>query len=159
MKIIYVHQLFKTPSEGGGIRSYYLAKELVENGHEVHMITTHNELNSKVSIDGIQVHYLKVPYDNSFGFLRRLWAYGKFVLGARRKAKKIANADLAYVMTTPLTTGWIATWMKRKLGINYFFEVGDLWPDVPIEMGVIKNSYFGHGYIRKKNSFMMKLKR
>ncbi len=42
MKIIYLHQYFLTPEQGGAIRSYHLAKAMVEAGHEVEMITSHN---------------------------------------------------------------------------------------------------------------------
>ena len=79
MKILYVHQYFKTPQEGGSIRSYYLAKGLVDAGHQVTMITTHNETYEVRNVDGIQVHYLPVNYDNKLGFFRRLFAFWKFV--------------------------------------------------------------------------------
>lgn len=153
MTILYIHQLFKTPAEGGGIRSWYLANALVKAGHAVQMISSHNEKEGSEIIDGIQVHYVHIPYDNSFGFMRRLWAYGWFVLKARQVAKKIGTADLAYVMTTPLTTGFIATWIKRKLNIPYYFEVGDLWPDIPIEMGVIKNPALKKWLFSKEKEF------
>ena len=153
MKILYIHQLFRTPDEGGGIRSYYLARALVDAGYHVDLITTHNAKSGTELIDGIHVHYLRIPYNNSFGFLRRLWAYGSFVLRARSFAKSLPKPDLAYVMTTPLTTGWIATWLKKKLGIPYYFEVGDLWPDVPIEMGVIKNKWLKKWLLTKEKAF------
>ena len=153
MRIIYIHQLFKTPNEGGGIRSWYLAKALVDAGHQIEFISSHTELDTLQVVDGIRVHYLRIPYDNSFGFIKRLWVYGLFVLKARKKAKEIGKADLAYVMTTPLTTGFIATWIKRKLGIPYFFEVGDLWPDVPVQMGVIKNSLLKKWLFKKEKEF------
>jgi glycosyltransferase involved in cell wall biosynthesis len=153
MTILYIHQLFKTPQEGGGIRSWYLAKALVDAGHQVEFISSHTELDNLQVIDGIRVHYLRIPYDNSYGFIRRLWVYGLFVLKARKKAQEIGKADLAYVMTTPLTTGFIATWIKRKLGIPYFFEVGDLWPDVPVQMGVIKNSFLKKWLFQKEKEF------
>ncbi len=153
MRILYIHQLFKTPSEGGGIRSYYLAKGAVDAGHEVDMITTSNSKSGMEDIDGIRVHYLKIPYDNSFGFSKRIQAYGRFVLKARKKAKKLPKSDLAYVMTTPLTTGWIATWIKRSMKVPYYFEVGDLWPDVPVEMGVIRNHRLKSWLFRKEKEF------
>jgi glycosyltransferase involved in cell wall biosynthesis len=153
MKILYVHQLFKTPKEGGGIRSWYLAKALVKAGHEVNLISSHQTKNEEETVDGIKVHYTRIAYDNSFGFARRLWAYGSFVLKARAIARGLEKQDLAYVMTTPLTTGWIATWIKRKLSVPYFFEVGDLWPDVPIEMGVIKSSFLKKWLYKKEKEF------
>ena len=153
MKILYIHQLFKTPQEGGGIRSWYLAKALVDVGHSVDFISSHNTKHGLEVINGIHIHYVKIPYNNSFGFMKRILAYGQFVLNARSIAKKLDRPDLAYVMTTPLTTGFIATWLKKKLGIRYFFEVGDLWPDVPIEMGVIKNPWLKKWLYKKEKQF------
>ena len=139
MKILYVHQYFKTPDEGGSIRSYYLAKGLVDAGHQVTLITSHNQAYQVRDVDGIQVHYLPIKYDNKFGFLRRLFAFWKFVKLAKKEAANLEKHDLAYVMTTPLTTGFIATFLKKKLDLPYYFEVGDLWPEAPISMGVIKS--------------------
>ena len=153
MKILYIHQFFKTPEEGGGIRSYYLAKALVDAGHKVEMISSHNDFTTIQEIDGIKVHYLRIPYNNSYGFIKRILAYGRFVLVARKRARLIQNVDLGYVMTTPLTTGWIAMWIKRRLKVSYFFEVGDLWPDVPIEMGAIKNDPLKKWLLKKEKQF------
>lgn len=140
MNLLYIHQYFKTPQEGGCVRSYHLAKGLVKLGHEVTMITAHDEFSKEQEIDGIHVHYLQIRYANGFGFLRRLWAYYSFV---RKSQKKIAQLqlkfDLAYVMTTPLTTGIIALRLKKRYNLPFIFEVGDLWPDAPIKMGAIKS--------------------
>ena len=90
MKIIYIHQYFKTPQEGGAIRSYYLAKGLVDDGFEVEMITAHNESTYRnVSIEGINVHYLPVPYDNGMGFVQRVLAYIKFIQKSKKEIKKM----------------------------------------------------------------------
>ena len=140
MKILYVHQYFKTPSEGGSIRSYYLAKGLVDAGHEVIMITSHNKKRGKEMVDGIQVHYLPISYENRYGFLRRIWAFRKFVKAAKKEVESIDKVDLAYIMTTPLTTGFIALHLK-SIGVPYYFEVGDLWPEAPVQLGVIKNKF------------------
>ena len=140
MKILYVHQYFKTPQEGGAIRSYHLAKGLVASGHAVTMITAHNGAYAVKKVDGIDVHYLSVRYDNRFGFLRRLWSFSAFVYLAIKETSHLEKHDLAYVMTTPLTTGFIAMYLKKRRGLNYYFEVGDLWPEVPVMLGVIKNN-------------------
>ena len=139
-RIFYIHQYFKTPQEGGAIRSYYLSKGLVENGFDVEMITSHNEPMVKVQkIDGIKVHYLPVTYSNEMGALKRIMAFLKFVRLAKRYVRNLEKPDLAYVTSTPLTVGLIGLWMKKKLDIPFVFEVRDLWPTAPIEMGVIKN--------------------
>lgn len=141
MKILYIHQYFKTPEEGGSIRSYYLAKGLVDAGHDVTMITAHDSAYELKNIEGIDVHYLQIPYDNNFGFLKRIWSFWSFVKLAKKEVKGLSKHDLAYVMTTPLTTGFIATYLKKELDLPYYFEVGDLWPEAPVQMGVIKNKW------------------
>jgi glycosyltransferase involved in cell wall biosynthesis len=142
MKIIYLHQYFKTPTEGGAIRSYYLAKALVDAGHEVEMITSHNQNNYSLNyIDGIKVHYLPVFYQNKYGFWARIWAFIMFLFKAYQKAKSIRNVDLCYASSTPLTVGLLALRLKIKHNIPYFFEVRDLWPEAPIQLGYVKNRF------------------
>ena len=140
MKILYIHQYFKTPSEGGAIRSWHIAKGMVQAGHEVVVITSHNHSDSVVKIiDGITIHYLPVAYDSSFGFLRRGISFLSFVWRAFNASKKITDIDLCYATSTPITVGIVAYWLKRKKSTPYIFEVRDLWPEAPIQMGAIKN--------------------
>lgn len=140
MKIVYLHQYFKTPSEGGAIRSYYLAKSLVEEGNEVELITSHNKSYKEIrTIEGIKVHYLPIYYHNKLGFVGRIWAFLKFIFSAYQETKKIKDIDYCFATSTPLTIGLVALWLKNKRGIPYIFEVRDLWPEAPIQMGVIKN--------------------
>ena len=142
MKVLYIHQYFRTPEEGGAIRSYYLAKGLVEHGIEVELITAHNGPKALTkNIDGINVHYLPVFYDNEQGFLQRIYAFFKFMRMARKKAREIKNIDVCYATSTPLTIGISALKIKQDQNIPYFFEVRDLWPEAPFQMGVIKNKY------------------
>jgi len=140
MRIIYIHQYFVTPKEGGAVRSYYLAKGMVEAGMEVDMITAHNEDEYDLKIiDGVKVHYLPVSYDNSFGFLKRGQSFLKFVSQAKQLIPKLPRPDLLYISSTPLTTGMIGLWAKRKFAVPYIFEVRDLWPEAPIQMGAVSN--------------------
>ena len=140
-KVLYIHQYFKTPQEGGAIRSYYLSKGLVEKGFEVELITSHNENHYTVKdIDGIRVHYLPVSYANEMGFVKRVSSFLQFVKKAKKLAAKIEGIDIAYISSTPLTVGLIGLWLKRKKNIPYIFEVRDLWPKAPIQIGAIKGS-------------------
>jgi len=140
MRIIYIHQYFLTPEEGGAIRSYYLAKGLAESGMDVEMITSHNKPYYDLQIiAGVKVHYLPVSYEQEYGFLKRVHSFLKFVQLAKKWIKKLPRPDYLYISSTPLTTGLIGLWGKRKLALPFIFEVRDLWPDAPVEVGAIRN--------------------
>lgn len=139
-KILYVYQFFKTPDEGGIIRSYYLSRALVEGGYAVEVITSHNQPDYlRKEIDGMTVHYLPLRYEQSFGTLRRLYVYSVFVAKAIRCALQIRGVRVCYVASVPLTVGFIGLAMKWFRNVPYYFEVGDLWPLTPIQMGYFPN--------------------
>ncbi|MDR7131549.1 glycosyltransferase involved in cell wall biosynthesis [Algoriphagus sp. 4150] len=141
MRIIYIHQYFRTPAEGGAVRSYHLAKGLVDAGYEVELITGGAQAGyDQRWIDGIKVHYLPVDYDQKFGFFKRVLSFLAYVRQAKRLIGKLPRPDLLYVTSTPLTTGLLGLWAKKNLAIPYVFEVRDLWPQAPIEVGAIRNS-------------------
>jgi glycosyltransferase involved in cell wall biosynthesis len=140
VKILILHHYFKTPQSGGAIRSYYLAKALVAKGHRVAVITTHNEkIYRQENYEGIEVHYLPIAYENRFGFYARGWAFVKFIFASVSAAKRFRDFDFCYAISVPLTIGISALWIKQKYKIPFYFEVGDLWPDAPIQLGFVQN--------------------
>ena len=144
MNILYIHQYFCTPYEPGGTRSYWIAKELVSRGHNVTMVTSANEKHcpGRVGIDGIDVIYVKSPsYNNYMSPLRKIWAFVAFIVNSVITISKEDNIDIVYATSTPLTIGAIALWLKFRKKWIYVFEVRDLWPEFPIEIGAIKNKF------------------
>ena len=63
MKILYIHQYFKTPREPGATRIYFIVQQLLKEGHEVTVITQNKKITAsdreEVYIDGINIVYLK----------------------------------------------------------------------------------------------------
>jgi glycosyltransferase involved in cell wall biosynthesis len=140
MKILYIHQYFTTPQRGGGTRSYEFARYFVEQGHVVAVITAHNKDNYYVeNINGIEVHWIPNYYDNSLGFTGRVMSFFLFVVKSIWVSLKIKDVDICYASSTPLTIGVTAIVLKWIKKIKYVFEVRDLWPEYPIQMGIIKN--------------------
>lgn len=141
MRLLIVHQYFKTPEEGSGIRTWHLARAFQHAGHEVKIISGHNELEGEKTVNGLNLHYFKISYSNHQGVFRRIWAFFRFVRASQKYLKTYHDFDLLYILSTPLTTGLIGLHAKRKYGLRYLFEVGDLWPLAPIQMGVIKPAW------------------
>lgn len=140
MKILYIHQYFRAPDEPGSHRSWYIASALMEAGHEVVMVTAHS-LPKYVCmhIKGMEVHYLPVPYSNSMGSFRRIRSFFQFVWQALLKTRKMKEVNLCYITSTPLTTGIIGLVIKRRKKIPFIFEVRDLWPEAPVQLGAIRS--------------------
>ena len=142
MHLLYIHQYFCTPYEPGGNRSYWIAKELVRRGHQVTMITSSKggREPGKRNIDGIEVVYVDNPaYNNYMSAPKKVWAFCAFIFNAIKAAKKEKDVDIVFATSTPLTVGAIALRLKARKKWKYVFEVRDLWPEFPIEIGAIKN--------------------
>ncbi|MTI40694.1 glycosyltransferase family 4 protein [Fulvivirga lutimaris] len=140
MRICLIHQYYKTPETGGAIRSYYIAKHLHEQGHDVTVITARNNKAYTIENDlGFEVHSLPIYYENHLSFFSRIHAFILFVWATNKLLKKLPRFDLNYVISTPLSTALIALKAKKRFGTPFIFEVGDLWPEAPIQLKVIKN--------------------
>lgn len=144
MKILYIHQYFKTPEEPGGTRSYWIARELVKEGHKVVMVTSSKTINKRKVIkiiDGIKVIYIRVPYSQSMSIANRLVSFLRFMFKASFVSFKERNVDLCIATSTPLTIGvpsLLLNWFRK---VPYVFEVRDLWPEVPIQLGGLSNKF------------------
>ena len=142
MNVLYIHQYFKTPDEPGGTRSYWISQELIKRGHHVTMICSTNERHpepSRVDADGIDVIYVKNEYSNYMPAYKKVISFVSFIISALKAAKKLKDIDLVFATSTPLTVGYLAMRLKKAKGWKYVFEVRDLWPEFPIQIGAIKN--------------------
>ncbi len=148
MHIVYIHQYYCNPSMAGGIRSYEQARRLVALGHTVDVITTDITGTQtergwrQTEDDGVRVHWFSVPYNNSMSFARRIRAFAEFMVVATAKAAAL-KGELVFATSTPLTVAvpgvLAAKWRTRANRVPFVFEVRDLWPEVPIEMGLLRN--------------------
>lgn len=142
LKIAIIHLHYNTPYSGGPQRSYYLSTEFQKHGLDCEVITAHNSMSYMVQkIDGVTVHFLPVYYKNKYGFLRRIFAFWKFNAMVWHFLKKNPHFDALYTISTPLTIGSLGLKSLKRFKIPYYFEIGDLWPEAPIQMGVIRNRW------------------
>jgi glycosyltransferase involved in cell wall biosynthesis len=140
MRVVYLHQYFVTPSMPGGTRSYEMAVRLASRGHDVQLITSDRSPGAERRVtdeDGVTVHWLPVPYGNEMGTGRRLGAFLDFARRAGGLARRL-DPDLLFASSTPLTIALPALQAIAGRPVPLVFEVRDLWPDVPIAMGALR---------------------
>ncbi len=150
MRILYFHQHFSTPQGSTGTRSYEMACKLAQRGHDVTVVCGSGTFAAtglegpfvggrrEGQVSGFRVIELELPYANHYGFIRRTIVFTKFALQSIIIALR-DSPDLVFATSTPLTAGIpgiFSRWLKRT---PFVFEVRDLWPELPREMGVIKN--------------------
>lgn len=135
MKVLYIHQYFKVNS--GGTRSYEFSKYLTSQNHSVTMITG-TEINDH-EVENIKVKSTGTKYHQSFTFMQRIISFIHFMIKSTLIGLKEKNIDVIYATSTPLTVGIPTLLISKLKRRKYVFEVRDVWPDVPIEMGFIKS--------------------
>jgi glycosyltransferase involved in cell wall biosynthesis len=157
MDVAYIHQHFATRKAASGTRSYEMARCLIDAGHRVSMVCGVNDATraalksdervNRMHIDGIDVHCIAEPYSNKMSFWRRIQAFRGFMKAAERIVAGL-DADLVFATSTPLTVGVPGMKAARRLRVPFVFEVRDLWPELPIAMGIVRNPLL-KWYLRK----------
>jgi glycosyltransferase involved in cell wall biosynthesis len=148
MKILIINHYAGSLRHGMEFRPYYLARDWVERGHEVTIVAANfshvrsinpvEKKNGEVErIDDIRYIWLKTPHYrgndwrrilNIFAFLFRLYR-------ASPKLVKCGPFDAVIASSTYPLDIFPAHRIARKSGARLIYEVHDLWPLTPIELG------------------------
>lgn len=150
MRILIVNHYSGSKYHGMEFRPYYLAREWVRLGHQVsivagsyshiraqqpHLQPGANRLDEM--LDGIAYRWYKTPsYKGNgfwrvfsiFSFLRHLWFDSKSL--AKDFKPDVVIASSTYPMDI-----WPARRIAKAAGARLIFEVHDLWPLSPMELG------------------------
>lgn len=88
--------------------------------------------------DGVHAIEHAVPYANRMSTPQRIRSYAAFAWAALRKSLSLDDPpDLVYGISTPLSTAAIAALVARVYRVPWIFELHDLWPSFPIQMGAV----------------------
>ena len=156
MHILVLYQYFQSPDAPGTGRHYSFVRSWAQR-HEVTVVTAHSELTRPLSQRfpaapaGVRLESFPVDYANRMGIGRRLRAYRHFARSAVEFGKRIERPDVIFGTSTPLTVGWAARKLARHWGVPWIFEVRDLWPDFPIQMGAVPGRWLQE-WLRKLES-------
>ena len=151
MRILYLHQYFITRAGVGGTRSYEFARYLVKQGHEVTMVTAAGEGSprsagfvSKRELEGIEVVEIRAGYSDyvsgtAKGYLSRIVSFFQFALASSWAVTRLARPDVIFATSPPLTIGLPALVASKYHKAPMVFEVRDLWPEAPVQLGALRN--------------------
>src|ERR671910_2550458 len=141
MQILYLHQFFITRAGVGGTRSYEFARRFVARGHRVRMVTAGG---GRRAVEGIEVEGARGGYSDyvsatAVPYPRRMLAFARFALAATLAALRGPRPDVIYATSPPLTMALPALVAAARWRAPLVFEVRDLWPEAPIQMGALRN--------------------
>ena len=141
MRILYLHQFFITREGIGGTRSYEFARRFAAGGHEVRMVSAGG---GRRTVDGIEVVGVRGAYSDymtatALSHPRRIAAFLRFAAGAALAALRRPRPDVIYATSPPLTMAVPGLLASLRHRAPLVFEVRDLWPEAPIQMGALRN--------------------
>ncbi len=145
MRILYLHQFFVTRAGVGGTRSYEFARRFVARGHEVRIVTAAGAAGPGTSaVQGIEIVAVRGAYSDyveatSMPYPRRMLAFARFALSATAAALRGPRPDVVYATSPPLTMALPALAVAAARRVPLVWEVRDLWPEAPIQMGALRN--------------------
>jgi colanic acid biosynthesis glycosyl transferase WcaI len=153
MRILLLSTYFQPDIASTGVLMTQLADELAKLGHKVTVITSmpHYDTNRiwdayrrklvqherRGDIDVYRI-WLYVPRrkESSLG---RILNYGTFNLLSVLVAMATGKHDVVLVPSPPLTNGIGADVISRLWRVPFVYNVQDIWPDVVVRAGVMRN--------------------
>lgn len=151
MKILYINHYAGAPAYGMSYRTYYLAREWVRSGHCVRVLgADFSHVRSRQPerpigmpsswfeiIDGVEYQWFSTPKYRGNG-VPRAWNIttflGRVFLAAKRISKDF-QPDVVIASSTYPMDIWVAGYLAKMSNAKLVFEIHDLWPLSPIEIG------------------------
>jgi len=148
MNILLINHYAGSPQYGMEYRPYYLAREWVRMGHRVVIIsasfshlrikqpTVEGNISEEI-IDGIKYIWIKAPNYKGNGFKRilNMLTFVSKLVFLSKKLSSYFKPDLVIASSTYPLDIFPAYLISRFSKAKLIFEVHDLWPLTPIELG------------------------
>lgn len=169
MNILLINHYAGSPEMGMEYRPYYMAREWIKAGHRVtiiaadqaHVRSKEIEIDKSFTeelIDGIIYVWVKTsPYKGNG--LKRILNMRSFYKQLKSKAKFITDKytpDVVIASSTYPMDNYAAAKIAKAASATHIFEVHDLWPLSPMELGGYSSRHPFIKYIQKAEDFAYK---
>jgi len=150
MRILIFEQRYTSVAEAGIGRFHAFARKWVEEGHKVTVVAGMvNYISGRDGVksgfwgkeeqDGITVWRV---FDRTFGYRSfggRLWSYFSYWFIGCFLGLFLRRPDVVLASSPPISAGLLGYLVAFSRKARFVFEVRDLWPDEPVELGFLKN--------------------
>lgn len=154
MNILLINHYAGSPEYGMEFRPYYMAKEWIRRGHQVLIVGgSYSHLRKQQpqqkaeSIEGVAYRWIKLNQYKGNG-IGRIASMGLFITKLGASFKKYLGGfvpDIVIASSTYPLDIYPAKRIAKHYGAKLIYEVHDLWPLSPIELGGYSPS---HPFIR-----------
>lgn len=147
-RVLYINHYAGSVRHGMEFRPFYMAREWQRLGHEVSMVAaTYSHLRqvnpepakafSEEDVDGVRYFWIKTPaYDgNGPGRIVNMMRFVGGLYAHRRELIERTRPDVVIASSTYPLDIFPAASIARRAGARLIFEVHDLWPLSPMELG------------------------
>jgi len=148
MNIFLINHYAGSPDMGMEYRPYYLAKEWIKLGHTVtilaatfsHIRHTNPDFETEMTeqnIDNINYIWIKTPRYQGNGIARtkNMFSFIKKTLYKSSFFVKKYKPDIVIASSTYPSDNYVAKKISKLSGAKFIYEVHDLWPLSPMELG------------------------
>lgn len=147
MRVLILNQPFYPDVAATAQHVHDLSRYLVQQGHEVHVVASRSiygqtgaALPREDTVDGIRVHRVGVSIFGKKGIAARLADFLLFYALAAFKVLHLPRPDVVVTLTTPPFIGLLGAALSHLRGSRWVYWAMDLYPDVPVALGVMKAS-------------------
>jgi glycosyltransferase involved in cell wall biosynthesis len=148
MNILLINHYAGSPLHGMEYRPFYLAKYWGKAGHDVTIIASafshlkykQTKLQNdsfKETINNVTYHWVKTPeyQGNGLGRLKNIWFFLKYLRKNTKVLSSNYSPDIVIASSTYPFDIFSARKIAKESNAKLVFEVHDLWPLSPIELG------------------------
>lgn len=153
--ILLIHQFYLPAGAAGGSRWNETAERWVTEGYRVTVIAgmvdymtgrkfahcRNRFFVEETPLSGLRVIRTHVSERYNQGWFGRFWGYVTFLLSGGWAALFRArdHYDVVIVTSPPLLIGLLGVAIAKQRRLPLVLEIRDLWPDVPVQLGVLTN--------------------
>jgi colanic acid biosynthesis glycosyl transferase WcaI len=153
MRFVILTQYYPPEIGGSPTRLHSVATELRRSGHEVEVVTGMPNYPRGRFFPGYEWCFYRREFDSDIVVhrvwlypavgdgLQRMLNYGSFALTSLVGLLRAKKPDYIFVESPPIFLSFPAFLVGLFWGVPFIFNVADLWPDVIVEGGFLKEGF------------------